>query len=260
MTESVYGRHPVQEVLRAGRREVNRILIAEESRSRGGLQEILREAKAKNIPIVLSTRKSLDNIISNHQGVIAEVGDYPYVDLTQIATFQDPENALVLLLDVIQDPQNLGTLLRTAEAVGVDGILLPHRGSAGVSPAVVSASAGASEHLHIARENLAQSIQLLQESGLWVMGLENSDDAKTLDEVDFKVPLAVVVGGESDGIRRLVRESCDFLVRLPMQGQISSLNAAVAGSIVLYSIWSGRGFQTTGASEMRNMHSGSEGS
>jgi 23S rRNA (guanosine2251-2'-O)-methyltransferase len=144
------------------------------------------------------------------------------------------EPPFILILDVLQDPQNLGTLLRTAEAVGVHGVLLPLRHAATVTPAVVNASSGASEHLLIAQANLAQAITALKEAGLWVIGLEAGPGAQPPEQVRLDGALALVVGGEGSGMRDLVRKSCDMLLRLPMRGQVASLNAATAGSIALY--------------------------
>jgi len=144
---------------------------------------------------------------------------------------------LFLVLDCVQDPQNLGTLLRTAEAVGVEGVLIAKDRAAEITPAVVNASSGATEHLQIAQvTNIARALQKLKESDIWVIGLDASHapSAQDYDTVDLRGPLAIVVGSEGQGIRRLVRETCDTLVKLPMRGAVSSLNAAVAGSIVLY--------------------------
>ena len=139
-----------------------------------------------------------------------------------------------MLLDVIQNPQNLGTLLRTAEAVGVHGVILPLRRSAEVTPAVVSASAGASEHMLVVQANLAQAMDELKEAGAWIIGLEGSEQAKPVEQVRLDGPLALVVGSEGEGMRDLVRKKCDDLISLPMRGRIELLNAAVAGSVVLY--------------------------
>jgi 23S rRNA (guanosine2251-2'-O)-methyltransferase len=146
------------------------------------------------------------------------------------------------MLDSIQDPQNLGTLLRTAEACGVHGVVLPYRHGVGVTPAVVRVSSGASEHLLVARENLAQSVERLKEEGVTVLGLDMDPSASSLAATDLRGPLALVVGGEGAGLRRLVRESCSGLVRLPMRGRVESLNAAVAGSLALYAAWAQRGY------------------
>ena len=171
--------------------------------------------------------------------------EYPYVGLdTVLQTAVDRNDApLVLLLDTLKDPQNLGSLIRTAELVGVHGIVLPFRRTATVTPAVVSASSGASEHIHIIQANLAQTITQLKEKGVWVVGLEGSSEAQLPGQIDLDGPLALVVGSEAEGMRALVRSSCDFLLRLPMRGQIDSLNAAVAGSVALYLVWQERRFQ-----------------
>ena len=155
---------------------------------------------------------------------------------------------LVLLLDTLQDPQNLGTLLRTAEVVGVHGIILPHRRTATVTPAVVNASSGASEHVLIAQANLAQTIKSLKQAGLWVYGLDTGADTQELEALRLDGPLALVIGSEGQGMRSLVRKSCDLLMRIPMRGRIDSLNAAVAGSVALYLVWQARGFSGSKAS------------
>jgi 23S rRNA (guanosine2251-2'-O)-methyltransferase len=145
------------------------------------------------------------------------------------------EMPFILLLDHLQDPQNLGTLLRTAEIVGIHGVIIPGRRAAEITPSVVNASSGAVEHLHIAVvTNLAQSIEKLQKHGVWVVGIEDDEKAQYYDQADLNMPLAVVLGSEGAGMARLTRERCDFMVKLPMHGQIQSLNVAVAGSVVLY--------------------------
>jgi 23S rRNA (guanosine2251-2'-O)-methyltransferase len=173
-----------------------------------------------------------------------KVGRYPYADLYDIIELsaRGNEPAFILILDTLQDPQNLGTLLRTGEAVGVHGVLLPLRRTATVTPAVVDASSGASEHLLIAQMNLAAAIARLKESGVWVVGLEAGPESQYPELVRLDGPLALVVGGEGKGMRSLVRDSCDLLLRLPMRGEVDSFNAAVAGSIALYLSWQARGF------------------
>ena len=227
-SELIYGAHPVEEVLRAGRRRVHRVLV-----SRSARPSILEAARQASIPVERVERSVLDSAGDRHQGVVAEVEPYPYSDLHSILEAVSAR-ALILILDQLQDPQNLGTLIRTADAVGVDGILIPKRGAAGVTPAVVSASSGASEHLRIARINLARAIEELKKSDVWIAGLENETDARDIYTAELEPPLAIVVGAEGHGLRRLVRESCDYLVRIPMQGSVGSLNAAIAGSIALY--------------------------
>lgn len=241
--ELIYGRNPVYEVLRAGRRVVHRLNI-EQGVGRGGrVGEILALAAEKGVGVSEGGRRErMDS--ANTQGVTAEVSLYPYVSLDRILarSRERHEAPFVLLLDVLQDPQNLATLLRTAEVFGVHGVVIPPRRSASVTPAVVNASSGASEHLLIARMNLAQAIRELKEAELWISGLETGAEARTLSQADLTGPVGLVVGSESEGMRRLVRESCDFLVRIPMRGQVDSLNAATAGSIGLYAVWAARGF------------------
>lgn len=234
MKETIYGRHPVQEALRAGRRKFHRILVATHG-SRSEQPKLL--AEAAGVPVEQVTSHRLDSVNKHHQGVAAVVGGFPYSDLSTILDGLEPHGALLLVLDQLQDPQNLGAVLRTAEAVGVSGVLIPGRAAAGITPAVVAASAGACEHLLIARTNLAQAMRQLKERGVWIVGLENSPQAQRIDQVDFQPPVAVVVGNEGSGLRRLVRESCDYLVRIPMRGRTESLNAAVAGSIALHDAW-----------------------
>lgn len=239
MAETIYGRHPVQEVLRAGRRAVHRVLIATASER----AELARElAQAAGVPIEQVPVEQLDRINDHHQGLAAVVGPYRYAELEEILDDSRRPDALILILDQIQDPQNLGTVLRTAEAIGVSGVILPSRAAAGVTPAVVSASAGACEHLRIVRTNLAQAIRRLKQIDVWVAGMEASPEALRIDQVNFTPPLAVVVGSEGAGLRRLVRESCDFLVRIPMRGAVGSLNAAIAGSLALHEAWRRSGY------------------
>lgn len=229
--EKIFGKHPVEEVLRAGRRKIHRLLAV-----RVAPPNVLEAAERTATTIELVERKVLDAEADQHQGLAIVVGGYPYVTFDEILQEVDHagEQALVLLLDLVQDPQNLGAVLRTAEAVGVQGVVLPKRGAAGVTPAVVSASAGACEHVFITRTNLAAAMRTLKAKGLWVAGLENSSTAKDFYEADLSTPLALAIGSEGKGLRRLVRESCDYLVRLPMHGKVGSLNAAVAGSIALF--------------------------
>ncbi len=244
MREWVYGRNPVYEVLRAGRRQVFRLRAAQGVQDKGRLAEILHLCSSRNVAVERVPRRQLDSLAPNHQGVVLEVSGYEYKDLADILdrAKKRGEAPFVLVLDSLQDPQNLGTLLRTAEIVGVHGVLLPLRHTAAITPAVVNSSSGASEHLLVAQANLAQAAGRLKDAGLWVFGLENSPEAKSPDQLDLSGPIALVVGSEGQGLRPLVRSSCDSLVRLPMSGQIESFNASVAGSIALYLVWQTRGF------------------
>jgi len=234
--EWIFGRQAVRETLRAGRRTAYLLRIGDGVREQGTLAEILGLARGKAIRIEKVASHVLDRLGGNHQGVALQADGYPLAPLEEILERCERAGpkALLMILDQIQDPQNLASLLRTAEAAGVQGAVLPLRRAAGITPAVVNASAGAVEHLLIAQYNLARAIGEAKQRGLWVAGLDADTKAESILEADLSGPLALVVGGEGEGIRRLVRTSCDRLFRLPMHGRIQSLNAAAAGSIALY--------------------------
>ncbi|MFN2185663.1 MAG: 23S rRNA (guanosine(2251)-2'-O)-methyltransferase RlmB, partial [Anaerolineae bacterium] len=173
----------------------------------------------------------------NHQGLAAEVSGYPYVEMAEPMRLARESQAspFLLLLDHVQDPQNLGSLLRTAEAAGVHGVIIPGRRAAGVTPAAVRTSAGAAEHVRVALvANLVQAMRQLKAEGVWIAGLEAAPDAQLYTKAALSGPLGLVIGSEGQGLARLVRETCDFLIRLPMLGRVESLNAGVAGAIALY--------------------------
>ncbi|MCS6964700.1 23S rRNA (guanosine(2251)-2'-O)-methyltransferase RlmB [Thermoflexus sp.] len=244
--EFLYGRHAVHEALRAGRRRIYRLLIAEGLQPRPILEEIRAMATDRGIPLLTVPRARLDAITDGHQGVVAEADPYPYVDLEQAwaESAGRPDPPFWLALDCLQDPQNFGTLLRTAEATGVHAVLFPEHRSARVTPAVVNASAGAVEHLHMAQvTNLARALEQLKERGIWIVGLQQDPRAIRYDQADLGGPIALVVGNEESGIRPLVRRVCDFLIYLPMRGRVASLNAATAGAVALYEIARRRDFQ-----------------
>jgi 23S rRNA (guanosine2251-2'-O)-methyltransferase len=237
MKEFIYGRNPVYESLHAKRRDFFRLQIAEGVQEKGCLAEILQLAGQRKIPVERVTRARLDKLSDSHQGVALEVSGYPYAALDDILENAQKrgEPLFVLILDTLQNPQNLGTLIRTAEAVGIHGVVIPSHRAAEVTPAVVSASAGASEHMLVVQSNLVQAIADLKEAGAWIVGLDqNGDLVGASNDSPLQGALAVVVGSEGEGIRPLVKSKCDFLLRLPMRGQIESLNAAVAGSVALY--------------------------
>ncbi len=237
MPDYVWGRNPILETLRSPR-QVKRILIAGGLRDAPAIAAILQEAERRHIPIETVPRHRLDQLSQGavHQGCLAVVEARKYATLEQILDYarHKNEDPLLLILDAIQDVNNLGSLLRSAEAAGVHGVIIPLHHAAEVNATVVKTSAGASEHLLIAQEtNLTRTIEFLKKQNIWVIGLDG--EAKTeYDKVDLTGPLALVVGSEGKGIKRLVREHCDLLIRLPMHGHINSLNAAVAGSIALY--------------------------
>ncbi|MBL7164245.1 MAG: 23S rRNA (guanosine(2251)-2'-O)-methyltransferase RlmB [Anaerolineales bacterium] len=244
MKEWIVGRNPVYEVLRAERRKVFRLWVAQKADKKRHLADAMNLSAKRGIPAEFVPREELDKLGENHQGVALEVGEYPYSSLFDILdrARQREEPPFILILDTVQDTHNLGALLRTAEAVGVHGVLLPLRRTATVTPAVVSTSSGASEHLLVAQTNLARVIEDLKKEGIWVYGLEGSAQAKSIPEVDLSGALALVVGNEAKGMRALVSQSCDVLLQLPMRGNVDSLNAAVAGSVALYFAWDARKF------------------
>jgi len=244
MTEWILGRNPVYETLRANRRQFFRLRVAENADKKRHLKDALRQAAQKGIPVEYLPRQRLAALGAAHQGAALEVGSYPYAALPDILhrARQRDQPPFILILDAVQDTHNLGALLRTAEAVGVHGVLLPLRRAATVTPAVVNTSSGASEHLLIAQTNLAQAISTLKDERIWVYGLEASAASQSIQHANLRGAAALVVGNEASGMRSLVRQSCDILLNLPMRGNIDSLNAAVAGSVGLYFLWQARNF------------------
>lgn len=237
MKEYIYSRNAVYETLRARRREIFKIELADNVQIKGRLAEIMSLASQLKIQVVKAPRVRLDKIHEHSQGIAAEVGKYPYVDLLEILENARKKNEppFVLLLDSLNDPQNFGTLIRTAEATGVHGIVIPLAHTVEVTPSVVNASSGASEHMLIAQSNLAQAIEALKAENVWVVGLDqDGETVGTNTQRHLTGATALVVGSEGDGIRQLTRVKCDIVLKLPMQGQVESLNAAVAGSVALY--------------------------
>lgn len=244
--ELIYGRQPVLETLRAGRRQVFKVLVAEGTQtSAESMAALSKVAVQREAEVRMVALHDLDRLCGggHHQGVAAEVGEYPYVEREEL--IEGAQGTLLLLmLDHIQDPQNLGAILRTAETAGVDGVIIPKDRAAAVTPAVVRASSGASEHLPIVRVvNLHQTIRWLHDQQVWIVGLEAVAEARLYTAADLTGPLCLVVGSEGAGLGRLVRESCDFLVRLPVQGRIGSLNASAAAAVALYEVLRQRGSQ-----------------
>jgi 23S rRNA (guanosine2251-2'-O)-methyltransferase len=221
------------------------------------ITEIVDEARAKKINLQSVDRRRLDDMAFNHQGVVAEAAPYVYATIEDVIEAAKASPApLLLMLDVLQDPQNLGSLLRTAAAAGAQGVVIPEHRAVGVTPAVVKASAGAIERLKIAQvTNLSRAIDALKEVGIWAVGLDASAVTR-YDQADLNRPLALVVGGEGKGLRPLVRQHCDMVVSLPMPGAIESLNAAVAGSIVLYEALRQRGQQPADAEDSGGQDTG----
>ena len=239
MRETLYGRQAVRESLRAGRRTHYQVLFAKGIPKVPIIDEINEIARRQHTPIKQLPRVEITNRTgtADHQGVALETSGYPYAHVEDMLSLAEKrqESPLLLMLDLIQDIHNLGSLVRTAEATGVHGVVIPERRAAGVNPAAVNASSGAFEHLLVSSvTNLTQEIDRLKRAGIWIAGLEDDEEAQLYTNLDLSVPLVVVVGSEGSGIRRLVRERCDWLMAIPMRGKINSLNAAVAGSVALY--------------------------
>jgi len=230
----ICGINPVLEALSAGTRHFDRLLIVKGLRSRR-LSEAMRRATQLGVALRFETREALDRMAGGvaHQGVIAVVSEKPVLSLESlVAAAREP--ALLVVLDGVEDPRNLGAILRTAEVAGADGVLLPERHSAGLSETVARASAGAVEHVKVARVgNLVQALEALKARGIWVVGYDAAGTERW-DAVDLTKPVALVLGGEGRGIRRLVREHCDHLVSIPQFGHIGSLNVSVAAGVALY--------------------------
>ena len=234
MKELIYSRNAVHEVLRAGRRQIFSIEIADSVQDKGKIEDILKLAQQQKVKVSRVPRPKLDKVHQNNQGIVAEVSGYPYSDVVDILDSAKGELPFLLMLDSLQDPQNFGTLIRTAEALGVHGIVIPLARSVDMTPAVVNASSGASEHMLIAQANLSQTIDALKENDIWVVGLDQAGAEVEAGSRHLKGALALVVGSEGEGLHDLVRKKCDIVLKLPMKGKIESLNAAVAGSVALY--------------------------
>ncbi len=236
MKEFIYSRNAVYETLRAKRRDIFEILIAEGAQEKGKINEIIQSASQRKIKVTRVPRTRLDKIHEHHQGVAADVSAYPYSNVVDIldGARQKSEPPFVLILDSLQDPQNFGTLLRTAEAVGVHGIIIPLARTVEVTPAVVNASSGASEYMLIAQANLAQAMDSLKDADVWMVGLDQAGVKMEAGSRHLRGAVGLVVGSEGEGLRELTRKKCDVILKLPMRGEIESLNAAVAGSVALY--------------------------
>lgn len=244
--EWIYGRNPVVEVLQAERRKISEIILPPPDKNEADEIAWIRKVGHEMGLVVRSEdRKRLDMLTKggHHQGVAIKTEGYPYVDFEDIAADVDEdENATVVVLDHLEDPQNVGSILRTACAMGATGVIIPEDRGAGITPAVVRASAGATEYLKVAKVvNLVRAMKTLQKAGMWFTGLDWGEDAKNYTDVDFRGRCGLVVGAEGNGISRLVRETCDFIAVLPMLGRIESLNAGVAAAICMYEILRQRG-------------------
>ncbi len=237
--DKLFGINPVREALKAGR-PIQRILIADQRRNGPDVQEILRLAKESGIEVRMTSRDMLDRETSLgvHQGVVAFAAARAYANLDEMLEIpaKRGEMPLFLILDGVEDPRNLGAILRTADATRVHGVIIPERRAAGLGETVAKAAAGALEYIPVtAVVNVVNTVETLKQSGMWVVGAEAGCETVYWD-ADFVRPLAIVIGGEGKGIRRLVKEHCDYLVSLPLAGNISSLNVSVATGALLYEI------------------------
>lgn len=235
-THVIVGRNPVLEALRAGR-PVERLLVAKGA-SGAAIDEIVALARRSGLTVQFDDRRRLDRLAEGHvhQGVVAVAAPVPYVSVDEILALarRRGEEPLLLALDEVQDPHNLGSLLRSADGAGAHGIVVPRRRSAGLTMTVARTSAGAVEHVPVAQvSNLVQTLSDLKGRGMWVAGADTAGQREYWD-ADLSGPLVIVIGGEDKGLGRLVRRTCDFLVRIPMHGRINSLNAAVAGALLLF--------------------------
>ena len=235
----IFGVNPVLEALRAGRRPIQEITIAAGAKD-ARLRELIDLARAQDIPIHHAPRVNLDRVTGNgrHQGVVARVAAARYADpevlLDSVTSRDENRLPLFVVLDGVEDPHNLGAVLRTAECAGLDGVFIPERRAAGLTETVAKASAGAIEHIPVARvTNLSRLIDQLKERNVWVVGAA-SEASMNYTEWDWTRASAVVMGSEGTGLHRLVRERCDALVKIPVLGQIESLNVSVATGIILY--------------------------
>ncbi|MBT2758968.1 23S rRNA (guanosine(2251)-2'-O)-methyltransferase RlmB [Mesobacillus foraminis] len=236
--EYIAGKNPVIEALKSSR-DINKILISEGSQ-RGQMQQVTKLAKEANVIVQFVPKKKLDQIYEgNHQGVVAQVAAYKYAELDDLFTAAEKkdEAPFFLLLDEIEDPHNLGSIMRTADAAGAHGIIIPKRRAVGLTATVAKASTGAIEYIPVVRvTNLSRTIEELKERGVWIAGTDASakEDYRS---IDGSMPLALVIGSEGKGMSRLIRDKCDFLLSLPMAGKVTSLNASVAASLLMYEVY-----------------------
>ena len=238
---NIVGRNPVIEAIKNDR-EIDKIMIANGAKE-GSIKKIIAMAKEKNIVIQYVDRNKLDEISTSHshQGVIANVSEYKYYELDElIQNVKDKgEDPFFIILDEITDPHNLGSIIRTADAVGAHGVIIPKRRSVHITPTVAKASTGASEYVPVCKvTNIVNTIKTLKEHGLWIAAADM--DGQTFYEQNLTGPIGLVIGSEGFGISRLVKKNCDFTVKMPMVGNVTSLNASVAGSILLYEIFKQR--------------------
>ena len=236
--DTIFGRNSILEALRSGA-PIRKIMVLRGSKGRA-LDQIRQTAAQNGVPVIEVPGEAFDHLQGGGkaQGVVAEIVKQPEVTLRGIldAVAKRAEPGFFLILDEIEDPHNLGALIRTAECAGVHGVVIPKHHAAHVTPAVVKASAGATAHIPVVQvTNIVRTLEELKERGFWVVGLD-TQGSQSFTDLDYSTPTALIVGNEGRGIRRLVREHCDHLVRIPLYGEITSLNASVAGALVMYEV------------------------
>lgn len=237
MSDIIFGIHAVSEAMKSRERSFDYIAIAKD-RTDPRIQRIIDDARQSGVSVRFVKREEIDRETKTrtHQGVMAFTSRKKFSDLDDILDNKRGQHAFVLVLDGIEDPHNLGALLRSADGAGVDGVVIPERRAAGITGTVVKASAGASEHLSVARVvNIARSLEDLKARNVWVVGLDERG-SQSYDELDYNMDCALVLGAEGKGLHDLVRRKCDLLVSIPMMGQVASLNVSVAGALVMYEV------------------------
>ncbi|KAF0824024.1 23S rRNA (guanosine(2251)-2'-O)-methyltransferase RlmB [Cytobacillus firmus] len=234
----IIGKNPVIEALKS-ERDINKIFIAEGSQS-GQMQQVIGLAKAAGVLVQFVPKKKIDGMAEgNHQGVIAQVAAYQYAEIDDLFAAAEKKNEapFFLLLDEIEDPHNLGSIMRTADAVGAHGIIIPKRRAVGLTATVAKASTGAIEYIPVVRvTNMARTIDELKERGVWIAGTD-AKGKQDYRQIDGSMPLGLVIGSEGKGMGRLIRDKCDFLINLPMAGHVTSLNASVAAALLMYEVY-----------------------
>lgn len=237
MSDKIIGRNPVAEAVKAGR-EIDKIIV-KKGEIEGSLLPIIKKARAAGIPIIEADRHKLDALSDggNHQGVVAVCASHGYVSVDDIlnSAREKGNTPFVIVLDKITDPHNLGSILRSANCAGADGVIIPKRGGVGLNETVAKTSAGAIEYVPVAKvTNVAQTIEKLKKEGLWIAGAEAG--GSVMYDTDLTGPIALVIGSEGEGISHLVKEKCDFLCEIPMYGDVNSLNASVAAAVMMYEV------------------------
>lgn len=233
----VYGLHAVEEALKARGESFEYVAIFRERRDTK-LQRIVEAARSAGVPVRFMSRDELTKLAKSptHQGVAAVVKGKTYADLENVLEHRKSEHLFLVVLDGVEDPHNLGALIRTAEGAGVDGVVIPERRAVGVTSTVSKVSAGAAEHMKIARvTNIARALDDLKSQHVWIIGLDERGD-KLYDELDYRMNCAIVLGAEGAGLHDLVRRKCDFVVSIPMMGSVPSLNVSVAGGVMMYEV------------------------